>query len=83
MDEKGANNVVERAKRAFGFSVLRGSIWARETREYALLKEEVAVLKIIKFSTIVALDEADGKKEVGGCISLEIKKISVYVGFIA
>ena len=83
MNEKGTNNIVERAKRAFCFSVLRGSIWAREARENSLLKKEVAVLKIIEFSTVVALDEADGKKEVGGYISLEIKKNSVYVGFVA
>jgi hypothetical protein len=37
-----------------------------------MLEKEVSVLKIIKFFTIVALDDSDGKKEVCSDISLEI-----------
>jgi hypothetical protein len=41
------------------------------------------VLKIVEFSTIVTLDEPNGKKEVGSYISLEVNKDGVDIRFVA
>ena len=47
-----------------------------------MLKKEVSVLKVIKFFAVVTLDKFNGKKEVGGYISLDVNKNGVSVGFV-
>ena len=48
-----------------------------------MLKEEITVFKVVKFTAIVALDETNRKKEVNGNVSLEFEKKGVDVGFIS
>ena len=48
-----------------------------------MLKEEITVFKVVKFTAIVALDETNRKKEVNGNVSLEIEKKGVDIGFIS
>ena len=65
MDEKGADNVIECAEGALCFAILWRGIGAGETNKDAVLKKKLSVLSIVKFMAIVALDEANGKEEVG------------------
>ena len=48
-----------------------------------MLKEEITVLGVVKFTAIVALDESNGEKEMHGHIALEVKENCVYIRFIA
>ena len=41
-------------------------------KEYAVVKEEVPVFKVVEFFTIVTLNEFNWKKEVGGDMFLKV-----------
>jgi hypothetical protein len=47
-----------------------------------VLKKEVTILKVVKFFAIITLNKFNGKKEVGGYISLDVNKNGVNVGFV-
>ena len=83
VNEESADNIIERAERAFCFAILGRCVGTGKTQEDAVLEEEIAVLKVIKFFTVVTLDESNWEKEVGGYITLKIKKNCVDVGFVA
>jgi hypothetical protein len=64
-------------------AVLRRSIGTGEMKEYAVLKKELSVPKIIKLSAIVTFNKANGEEEVCIDISLKIKKKCMNTRFVA
>jgi hypothetical protein len=55
LEQEGANNVVGGANEAFGFTILRASVWARKAKADAMLSEVVTESVCKEFATIVAL----------------------------
>ena len=80
MNKQVAKNIIDGAKRAFCFTILRGCIGARKAKEYAVRKKESAIASIIKFTSIVTLNKAYGKTKVGENILTKIEKNWVYIG---
>ena len=64
MNKQGAKNIIDGAKRAFCFTVLRGCIGARKAKEYAKRKKESAIVSFIKFTSIVTLNKVYWKTKV-------------------
>ena len=62
---------------------MRRSIWAGETKKYAVLEKKVPIWKVIKLFAIVTLNKFYGKEKVGSDISLEVKKNGVDIRFVA
>ena len=81
MDEESAQAIINGAERSFSFSVLRGCVWARKSKKGANRKEDIAITSIIKFSTIVTLNESYWKAEVHKSVLAKIEKNCVSVGF--
>ena len=63
LKQKGTQNVINSAKGAFCLSILLGSIWTRHAECNTVGEEERAGLRIIKFTTVIALDALDGGAE--------------------
>ena len=83
MYKKSTDNVIERSERAFCFAVLRGGVWAGETKKYAMLEKEVSIFKVVKFFAIVTLNKFDWEEEVGSDVSLKVNKSGVNIRFVA
>jgi hypothetical protein len=48
-----------------------------------MMEKEIAIFKIVEFSSIVILYKANGKDKMGTYISLEIQKNSMNIRFVA
>ena len=83
MNKKSASDVIKSAKRTLGLAVLRGGIRTGETQENSILKKEVSIFKVVKFTTIIALNNSYRKEKVDRDITLKVKKYIVNVGFVA
>jgi hypothetical protein len=58
LDEKGTDDIIGGSYGAFGFTVLRRSVWAGETEYGANGKKKGAICGIIEFPTVVTLEHA-------------------------
>ena len=83
MNKKSASDVIKSAKRKLGLAVLRRGIGTGETQENSILKKEISIFKVVKFTTIIALNKSYRKEKVDRDITLKVKKYIVNVGFVA
>ena len=56
MKKKSADDVIDRTDFAFRFTILRGSVWAREAEIHAVLGKLFVEGRVIKFTTIITLE---------------------------
>ena len=54
-----------------------------ETQENSILKKDISIFKVVKFTTIIALNKSYRKEKVDRDITLKVKKYIVNVGFVA
>jgi hypothetical protein len=74
LKKKRAQNIVKCAERAFGLSILLGSVWTRHAKCNTVGEKERAGRRIVKFTAIVALDTLDGGAELSVNIRKKIRK---------
>ena len=55
--EKGADSVIKCTKNALGLAILRRCVGTGETKKNPMLKKEVSIFKIVKFSTVITLEK--------------------------
>ena len=60
MNKKSTDNIIESAKGSFSFAILRGGIRIGKTKKNVVLKKEIAVFVVVKFSTIITLYKMNG-----------------------
>lgn len=59
LEKKSANNVIDGAKHAFGFTVLLRGVWTRKMHVYAMSGVEMMKVGVIKFFPVVTLKSLD------------------------
>jgi hypothetical protein len=74
LKEQGTQHIIDGAKDAFGFTILRRSVGTRHPQKYLFGGEECARGGIIELTTIVALDCFDGAAKLCGDISEKIRQ---------
>jgi hypothetical protein len=74
LKQKGAHSVVEGAKRAFNFPVLLRGVGTRHAEGDTMGDKERAGLRIVEFTTIVALNALDGEVKLHANISTKMRK---------
>jgi len=81
LKKKRTQNIVKCAERAFGLSILLGSVWTRHAKCNTVGEKERAGCRIVKFAAIVALDALDGGAELSVNICEKIGKSGERLGF--
>ena len=74
LKKKRTQNIVKCAERAFGLSILLGSVWTRHAKCNTVGEKERASRRIIKFTAVVALDALDGGAKLRANVSEKIGK---------
>jgi len=83
LKQKRAHNVVNGAKSAFGFAILLGSVGARHAKDGTMGEEERAGRRVIKLTTVVALDGLHMSVKLGTHVGKKIRNGGKSVGFKA
>jgi hypothetical protein len=83
LNKESVSDVIKSTERMLGLAVLRGGIIAGETQDNSILKKEILIFRVVKFTTIIALNKSYRKEKVDRDIALKIKKYIVNIGFIA
>jgi hypothetical protein len=76
---QGTHHIIDGAKDALSFTILRRSVWIGHPQKYPIGGEECARGGVIKLTAIVALDGFDGVAKLCGDISeknLTVEKVS-------
>jgi hypothetical protein len=73
LKEQGMQHIIDGAKDAFSFTVLRRSVATRHPQNYPFGGEEYARGGVIELTTIVALDYFDGAAKLCGDISKKMR----------
>jgi hypothetical protein len=74
LDQKGAHDVVRRAKHALGLAVLRGSIRTRHAQLNTLREKERARSVVIKLTPVVTLNGLDSETKLCGHPGKEVEE---------
>ena len=83
LKQKRAHNVVNGAKSAFGFAILLGSVRARHAKDGTMGEEEHVGRRVIKLTTVVALDGLHGSAKLCTHVGKKDRNSGKGVGFKA
>jgi hypothetical protein len=81
LDKQSANDIVDGTNDTFGFSILRGCVWAQHPELCAIRQEEDPGGRVVKLAPVVALDGFDLPAELIRHISKEIGQSGECVRF--
>jgi hypothetical protein len=72
LDKKSVDDIVNRTNDTFGFTILRGCVWAQHLELCAIRQEEDPGGRVVKLTSVVALDGFDLPAELIRHISKQI-----------
>lgn len=81
LDKQSADDIVNGTNDTFGFTILRGCVWARHPELCAIRQEEDPGGRVVKLAPVVALDGFDLPAELIRHISKEIGQSGECVRF--
>jgi hypothetical protein len=81
LDKQNADNIVNGTNDTFGFTILRGCVWARHPELCAIRQEEDSGGRVVKLAPVVTLDGFDLLAELIRHISKEIGQSGECVRF--
>jgi hypothetical protein len=71
VNEKGSYGVINSAKHALSLSVLRGSVWAGQACDNAMLIQKSEECVIDKLSAVVSLEGFNGKAKLSANVGIK------------
>jgi hypothetical protein len=81
MNQQTANDIVNQTNNTSSFTILWGHVRTRHPELCAVRQEEDAVEKVVKLTSVVALDSFDNPAELSTHIGKEIEQSSEGVRF--
>jgi hypothetical protein len=81
LNKQSANDIVNGTNDTFGFTILRGCVWARHPELCVIRQEEDPGGRVVKLTPVVALDGFDLPAELIRHISKEIGQSGECVRF--
>lgn len=82
LGQEGADHVVYGANFSLGFAILRGGVWARETKLHAIVMTKVEKILVCIFFTIITLKLFNFTFELSVNEIVKLCKYIKYLGFI-
>ena len=82
LEQECAHDVVSRTNGTLSFSILRRSVWTRETHHRTEGKEEIPVLSTIKLTSVVALEGPNGSTKMRANVGMKVTKNGRYIRFL-